>query len=108
AERVRGAQRRVGDPGGVEFAGRHAGTSAVVRRARRAAPGSPVTRAAASLPEMIAVGTPTPGVVPQPARTAFSVPLTRLRGRNGPVWAKVCAAENGVPAPWPCAAQSSG
>ena len=65
-------------------------------------------RAAASLPEMSTVGTPTPGVVPQPASTTLSVPRTRLRGRNGPVWAKVWATENGLPAAWPCAAQSTG
>ena len=68
----------------------------------------PVTRAAASFPEISTGGTPTPGVVPDPARTAFSSPRTRFPGRNGPVWANVCAAENGVPAAWPCAAQSAG
>jgi hypothetical protein len=65
-------------------------------------------RWAASLPEMSTGGIPTPGVVPQPARTAFSSPRTRLRGRNGPVCASVWAAEKGVPAAWPAAAQSAG
>ena len=42
-------------------------------------------RCAASLPEMRAGGTPTPGVVPQPASTTLSSPRTRFLGRNGPV-----------------------
>ncbi|QGK69436.1 hypothetical protein GIY23_07780 [Allosaccharopolyspora coralli] len=68
----------------------------------------PVTRRAASFPDNRTVGTPTPGVVPEPASTTLSYPRTRLRGRNGPVWAKVCAAENGVPAACPDEAQSGG
>ena len=46
----------------------------------------PMTRSAASRPEITTGGMPTPGVVPHPASTAFSTPRTRLRGRNGPVW----------------------
>ncbi|MBM7859910.1 hypothetical protein JOD27_003716 [Lentzea nigeriaca] len=60
-----------------------------------------VTRWAASLPEMSTGGTPTPGVVPAPANATFSTPLTTLRGRNGPVCAKVCASPNGVPSALP-------
>lgn len=75
---------------------------------RKGAPIQPVTRRAASFPDSRTVGTPTPGVVPDPASTTFAYPGTRLRGRNGPVWAKVCAAENGVPAACPDAAQSRG
>lgn len=108
---VGGAQGGVGDTGGVEFAGAHRVppvVAAAARRGRAGPPGSPVTRAAASLPEISTVGMPTPGVVPQPASTALAVPRTRLRGRNGPVWAKVWAAEKGLPAAWPWAVQSTG
>ena len=48
------------------------------------------------------------GVVPDPASTTLPSPRTRLPERKGPVWAKVCAAENGVPAARPWAAQSAG
>ena len=57
---------------------------------------------------MTAVGTPTPGTVDEPASTTLSTPRTVLAGRNGPVWPKVCASANGVPAAMPWAAQSSG
>src|SRR5438067_10217586 len=68
----------------------------------------PVTRCAASLPEMSTIGTPTPGWVPEPTKTTFDSPLWRVGGRNGPVWKSVCAAANGVPAAIPAAAQSAG
>src|SRR5687767_10317729 len=55
-------------------------------------------RWAASRPEISTGGTPTPGVVPAPANATLSAPRTTLRGRNGPVWAKVWARPNGVPA----------
>ena len=64
----------------------------------------PVIRAAASFPEMRTVGRPTPGVVPHPAKTALAIPDTRLRGRNGPVWKRVCAVANGVPSACPMCA----
>lgn len=82
------------DPGRLEFGGggAHRSTPLPVRE---------TTRAAASLPESRTVGNPTPGVVPQPASTAFAVPGTVLRGRNGPVCVKVCASEKGVPWPGP-------
>ena len=85
-----GAQGRVGDARGVEFVHR------------------PVILSAASRPEMSTGGTPTPGVVPQPASTTLPLPRSRLRGRNGPVCANVCASENGVPAASPRRAQSAG
>ena len=50
------------------------------------------------------MGTPTPGTVPEPAKNMpGQPPLHVARGRNGPVWGKVCASANGVPAamPWP-------
>ena len=36
--------------------------------------------------------------LPEPQKTRPGARRSRLLGRNGPVWAKVCAAENGVPA----------
>ena len=62
---------------------------------------APVIRSAANRPDSKAVGTPTPGTVDDPARTALSMPRTVLAGRNGPVWPKVCASANGVPAAMP-------
>ena len=79
------------------------------RRARRGASRdgavigtAPVIRPAASLPEISTIGTPTPGWVPEPTKTTLDSVGCRLRGRNGPVWKKVCAAANGVPAAMPC------
>ena len=69
---------------------------------------APVTRSAASRPDIRAVGTPTPGTVDEPASTTLSMPRTVLAGRNGPVWPNVCASANGVPATMPCRAQSAG
>ena len=69
------------------------------RGRRRAA--APVTRSAASRPDSSAVGTPTPGTVDEPASTTLSMPRTVLAGRNGPVWPKVWASANGVPAAIP-------
>src|SRR5699024_11357621 len=89
------------DPGGVEF--RAGGSHHRPRPSVRA-----TTRAAASLPETRTLGSPSPGVVPQPARNAFVMPGTVLRGRNGPVWAKVWASEKGVPWTMPSRAQSAG
>jgi hypothetical protein len=43
-------------------------------------------RSAASRPEISTIGTPTPGVVPEPAKTTFSPQM--FRGRNGPVCPK--------------------
>ena len=85
-------------------------TSGRVGLGRGWAPGSrgPVIRSAARRPETSAVGTPTPGTVPQPASTTLSTPRGRLPGRNGPLWPKECANENGVPATMPCRAQSAG
>ncbi len=54
------------------------------------------------------MGTPTPGTVPEPEKTIPGTRRSTLGGRNGPVWAKVCANANGVPAAIPCACQSSG
>ena len=61
----------------------------------------PVIRSAANRPDSSAVGTPTPGTVDDPASTTLSMPRTVLAGRNGPVWPKVCANANGVPATMP-------
>src|ERR1700712_5506563 len=69
---------------------------------------APVMRSAARRPDRIVVGTPTPGTVEPPASTALSMPRTVFVGRNGPVWAKVCASANGVPADMPWRAQSAG
>ena len=68
----------------------------------------PVIRSAARRPDSIAVGTPTPGTVDEPASTALATPRTMLAGRNGPVWPNVCAKANGVPATMPWRAQSAG
>src|SRR5437764_589911 len=59
----------------------------------------PTTRSAASRPDISAVGTPTPGWVPQPASTTLSSGM--LPVRNGPVCANRWVAENGVPAARP-------
>src|SRR3712207_3121991 len=68
----------------------------------------PGRRAAASLPEIRTMGTPTPGWVPEPVKTTLGRDGCRLPGRKGPVWVKLCAAANGVPAAMPWAAQSAG
>ena len=65
-------------------------------------------RSAASRPDITAVGTPTPGTVDEPARITLSTPRTVFAGRNGPVWAKVCANAKGVPAAMPWRPQSAG
>ena len=78
-----------------------AGTTALART-------GPVIRSAASRPEISAVGTPTPGTVPQPASTTLSVPRGMLPGRNGPLCRNECAKEKGVPATRPSRAQSAG
>ena len=66
-------------------------------------------RSAASRPLISTIGTPTPGCTDEPASTTFSGPRRgSVGGRNGPVWPKVCASANGVPAAMPCAAQVSG
>ena len=104
---VGGAQPGIANGGGVELGADDdsaplTGAGAWTARARAtAAPASmtrgarargvPVTRSAASRPEISAVGTPTPGTVPHPARTAFAVPRGRFPGRNGPVCGRECA-----------------
>ena len=100
------AQGRIVHTGGVELGANHVRPLPICVATFRVA--APVIRSAASLPESRAVGTPTPGTVDDPASTTFSIPRTVLAGRNGPVWAKVCASANGVPAAIPCLAQSAG
>src|SRR5436190_11100750 len=88
-------QHRCGFGGGVVAevadvaAGFGAATLGVPPRVSHCAPGGhvdtagegqPVMRSAASLPDSSTGGTPTPGVVPEPARTTLSRPRTRLRG----------------------------
>src|SRR6266540_6663086 len=80
----------------------------LVRLAGDCHDGLPVTRDAASLPEISTIGTPTPGCVPEPVNTTFGKVGCRLPGRNGPVCRNVCDDANGVPAAMPWAAQSAG
>src|SRR5699024_1459962 len=69
----------------------------------------PVNRSAASAPESMTVGTPTPGTVVEPASTRFAGNRgDRLRGRNGPVCRNRCANPKGLPSIIPCSAQVSG
>ena len=46
---------------------------------------------------MSTIGTPTPGTVPEPAKTRPGIRRSTFGGRNGPVWRKVCASANGRP-----------
>src|SRR6478752_1027230 len=68
------AQVGSGDPGGIQFTAAHRLCPSRTGGRRRAAVvrARPVMRAAASLPLSRTVGTPTPGVVPHPARTTLS------------------------------------
>ena len=87
----------------------HDGLSAGCAAPARPRAPAPVIRSAASRPEISTGGMPTPGVVPQPASTTLSSPRTRLRGRNGPVWANVWASgERGAGGQSRRAAQSAG
>ena len=54
------------------------------------------------------MGTPTPGTVLDPAKNSPGSCLDTFAGRKGPVWAKVWANANGVPAAMPWASQSRG
>ena len=68
----------------------------------------PTIRSAASLPETSTVGTPTPGVVEEPASTTLARPATMFFLRNGPVCRKTCEDENGLPSTIPRSAQVCG
>ena len=57
---------------------------------------------------MSTIGTPTPGTVPDPAKTRPGIRRSTFGGRNGPVWTKVCASAKGVPDAIPMACHSSG
>ena len=75
------AQRRVPDTRRVELGVDHGRLTSEVGWLAC----TPVMRSAASRPDMIAVGTPTPGTVEDPASTTLSTPRTVFAGRNGPV-----------------------
>ena len=117
ASRVGGAQRRFGGCRRRPVRGRSwrgfrpsGRRPCRVRTGRggRACGAAPVIRAAASLPEMSTVGRRRPGWCRSPRARRCPCRARRLRGRNGPVWAKVWAAENGVPAACPCAGPVGG
>src|SRR5215217_6844347 len=90
-------QCRIADASSVKFRTDHVFTTRGLLRRNEI----PVIRSAASRPDSIAVGTPTPGTVEDPANTTLSIPRTMLAGRNGPVWPNVCAKANGEPAAIP-------
>ena len=57
---------------------------------------------------MSTIGTPTPGTVPDPAKTSPGTRRSTFFGRNGPVCRNVWASANGVPSCIPIACHSSG
>ena len=78
---------------------RSAGQPISAARGSGSAGSGPVIRSAARRPEISTMGTPTPGVVPDPANTMFSP--HRFLGRNGPVCRNECAEANGEPSAMP-------
>ena len=96
------AQRGVGDPGRVELARRGPSGGATARR--HAA--SPTIRCAGELAGHEHRRHADAGCGAAPGEHDVLDAARQVAGRNGPVCAKVCAAENGVPAAMPCAGPS--